>query len=244
MSFEDIITVLNGAVKLRQIAGGFRTSSDAVLLAAACPAKEGQHILDLGCGIGTAGLCTIQRINNTRLTGIDIQPDHVGIATENAALNNNAHRCEFMVGDVRDFDITKFDHVICNPPYEEAGKHLTSPSGKNALARGHLDEDTDLSLWIKCAFRCVRSGGSFTMIHKADQVQAIIQALGKSFGATEIIPLWPKAGVPAKRVIIRTIKHRKTPATILPGLILHEADGSYTNAAQEILRGGEGLFTR
>lgn len=241
MANEDIITVLDGAVKLRQIAGGFRTSSDAVLLAAACPAKEGQHILDLGCGIGTAGLCAIQRINNTRLTGIDVQADHVGIATHNAALNNKTDRCQFIESSVRLFDTPRFDHVICNPPYEDAGKHLASPSDKNAIARGHQDQETELNDWIKCAFRCVKSGGSLTMIHKADQVQAILQALGKSFGATEIIPLWPKAGTPAKRVIIRTIKHRKTPAAILPGLILHDADGSYTNAAQDILRGGKKL---
>jgi tRNA1(Val) A37 N6-methylase TrmN6 len=238
MSENNIITVLNGAVKLRQIEGALRTSSDAVLLAAACPAKSGEHILDLGCGIGTAGLCALHRINNTRLTGIDIQSDHVETAAQNAALNNNADRCEFIAGDIKTFDQTGFDHIICNPPYEGAGKHLPSPHDKNARARGFQDEETDLTHWIKCAFNSVKSGGSLTIVHKADQVQAIVQALGKSFGATEIIPLWPKAGVPAKRVIIRTIKHRKSPATILPGLILHNDDGSYTTEAQNILREG------
>ena len=124
MSENDIITVLDGAVKLAQISGALRTSSDAVLLAAACPANAGHHILDLGCGVGTAGLCTLQRINNTQLTGIDIQADHIDIALKNAALNNNTHRCTFIACDIKDYDQTGFDHAICNPPYEGAGQHL------------------------------------------------------------------------------------------------------------------------
>ncbi len=239
MAENDFITVLNGAVKLRQIEDGFKTSIDAVLLAAACPAISGEHILDLGCGVGTAGLCAAARINDTHLTGLDVQRDHIDCATGNAALNNISKRCVFICGDIRSFKETGFDHVICNPPYEEAGAHSRSPLDKNATARGH--NESSLEEWIKCAFSCVKSGGSLTLIHKSDQIHKIILALGKSFGATEIIPLWPKEGAHAKRVIVRTIKHRKTVSKLHSGLILHKEDGSYTDAAQAILRGGEAL---
>jgi tRNA1(Val) A37 N6-methylase TrmN6 len=241
---DKMITVLNGAVKLLQIEDGFKTSIDAVLLAAACPAKAGERILDLGCGVGSAGLSAIARINDTRLTGVDIQLDHVEIATKNAAINNNSKRCVFINESVQDYyrnadqanNLELFDHVICNPPYEAGGHHFASPSPKNALARGHQEEGAGLEDWVKCAFRCVKSGGSFTLIHKAEELPAIIRALGKSFGATEIIPLWPKQGKAAKRVIIRTIKHRKSPATLHAGLVLHNEDGSYTAQANDILR--------
>lgn len=239
MSKKDIITVLNGAVQLRQIEGGFKTSIDAVLLAAACPAKTGQSILDLGCGVGSAGLCAVQRVENSALKGIDIQQDHVECARENAALNNQD--AVFECADIKSYHGDLFDHVICNPPYEDAGAHLVSPSDKNAKARGHLEQNITIDHWVKCAFNNLKSGGSLTIIHKADKIHKIIVALGKSFGATEIIPLWPKQGKEAKRVIIRTIKHRKTPARISPGLVLHNEDGTYTNETQRILRGGEPL---
>lgn len=231
-----MITVLNGAVKLLQIEDGFKTSIDAVLLAAACPAKVGERILDLGCGVGSAGLSAIARINDTHLTGVDIQPDHIETAMKNAAINNNSKRCVFINQDIRSYDESGFDHVICNPPYEAGGHHFASPSPKNALARGHQEEGAGLEDWVKCAFRCVKSGGSFTLIHKAEELPTIIRALGKSFGATEIIPLWPKQGKAAKRVIIRAIKHRKSPATLHAGLVLHNEDGSYTAQANNILR--------
>ena len=242
MSKDNVITVLNGALSLEQPENGFRTSIDAVLLAAACPAKAGQSILDMGCGVGSAGLCVLHRINDTTLTGLDIQDSHVQIAMQNSKTNILSTRSVFINADVRSFEQTGFDHVICNPPYENAGAHLHSPSEAKAKAIGHTDHDISLEVWMKCAFRCVKSGGSLTMIHKADQLQAIIQALGKSWGATEIIPLWPKAGKPAKRVIIRTIKHRKSPAIMHPGLILHNQDGSYTIGAEKILRASAALI--
>jgi len=80
------------------------------------------------------------------------------------------------------------------------------------------------------------------MIHRADFVDKIVQGLGKKFGQIEIIPLWPRAGDPARRVIVRALKDRRSPAKIHPGIILHNEDGSYTAAADWILRKGEALF--
>lgn len=79
------------------------------------------------------------------------------------------------------------------------------------------------------------------MIYPASGTDRILRALGKKFGAIDIIPLWPRAGVPAKRVIIRAIKDRKTPSSLHYGLVLHEANGSYTQAAEAILRSGQAL---
>jgi tRNA1(Val) A37 N6-methylase TrmN6 len=39
-------------------------------------------------------------------------------------------------------------------------------------------------------------------------------------------------------VIIRARKGLASPLRLLPGLVLHQADGAYTAAAEKILRGG------
>lgn len=233
---SKIIHVLNKRVALMQPEDGFLTCTDSVMLAAACPVKAGESILDLGCGVGSAGLCVLARVEQTTLKGLDILPEVVALAEENAAQNEMAARTSFACIDIRDFEGETFDHVICNPPFLEAGEHSPSPSAAKATAMGFGEDDMDLKDWIDCTFRSIKGSGSLTIIHRADTVDDIIQALGKRFGNTEIIPLWPKAGREAKRVIIRTCKHRKSPATIHPGLVLHQDNGAYSEAAENILR--------
>lgn len=239
---EDPIYVLDKKLKLLQPEGGFRTSLDSVILAAACPAKPGETVLDLGCGVGSAGLCLLYRVQETALIGVDIQNDSIKLAEKNAALNNMAARAVFTEHDIRTYREKSAHHVVCNPPFLESGTHLISPDEKLARARGHQDRDTTLQNWIDAGFHNLKPLGSLTMIHRADHTDKIIQALGKRFGATDIIPLWPKTGVEAKRVIIRTWKNRKTPARLHPGIVLHNRDGAYTAAADEILRDAAGLI--
>lgn len=237
------IYVLNKRLKLAHSEKGFKTSIDSVLLAASCPAKAGDYILDMGCGVGGAGLCVLSRVEGVRLTGVEIQEDHAVLAVRNAITNMMQDRAEFVTSDIRGYRQEKaFDHVICNPPYLEAGAHLRSPSKEKATAMGHEEKDLSVKDWIDAAHFCLRSNGSLSMIHRADKVDKIIMALGKRFGVVEIFPLWPKLGVNAKRVILRCVKDRKSPATLHAGLILHNEEGGYTTQAEKILREEKKLF--
>jgi tRNA1(Val) A37 N6-methylase TrmN6 len=60
-------------------------------------------------------------------------------------------------------------------------------------------------------------------------------------GSQRLLPLWPHAGEPAKRVLLLARKGGRGPGVVLPGLVLHNADGGYTPAADAVLRGGAGL---
>ena len=48
--------VLGGRLRLRQPLRGHRVGHDAILLAAATAAQAGEHAVDLGAGVGAAGL--------------------------------------------------------------------------------------------------------------------------------------------------------------------------------------------
>ena len=197
---KDLISVLNRGVQLDEAPGGFRTSMDSVMLAAACPVRSMQSVLDLGCCVGSAGFCVLYRLKDITLLGIDIQADHIELAEKNAAHNNMAELSSFLCADIRDLekhDIGTFDHVICNPPYKEAGAHKQSPSPSKAKARGHIDDGLSLQSWIDCAWNHIKGQGSFTIIHEARQCDSLIHGLfgargGRRFGNVEIIPIYPK----------------------------------------------------
>ncbi len=235
MNAPEEIFVLNRRVRLLQPPGGFRTSLDSVMLAAACKAGPGDHVLDMGSGVGGASFCLLARMPECRVTGVEIQADYHALAERNILLNQEEGKARFICADVLRYEDDRFDHVICNPPYLEAGTHSRAADEGRAVALGH-DENANLKDWIDCAFRLLKSNGTLTVIHRADTVDKIIAGLGKRFGAVEIIPLWPRAGEPAKRVIVRAIKDRQTPCVIHPGIVLHESDGSYTASADAILR--------
>ena len=243
---SEEICVLGKKVTLRQPKSGFRTSLDSVMLAAACPAADGTRILDMGCGVGGAAFCVMHRLPMADVTGIDIEPEYIACAEQNIEINNTASRSRFLHSNILDYTLDspsdRFDHIICNPPYLEAGAHIPSPDPVKAGAIGNVDADLTVKEWVGAGLRLLKSGGTLTMIHRADAVDRIITAMGNRFGAVEIIPLWPKAGRNAKRVIVRAIKDRKSVATLHAGLVLHDADGEYTAEASAVLYEGKALL--
>ena len=133
-----------------------------------------------------------------------------------------------------------FDHVIANPPFLDAARADVSPDAGRAAA--NVEGEATLSDWISFMLRMVRSKGTITLIHRADRLDGILALLHGQAGEAVVFPLWPKRGAAAKRVIVRARKGVRTPMSLSPGLVMHEQDGAYTAAADEILRGGANLI--
>ncbi|MEA2754189.1 MAG: hypothetical protein QOJ54_478 [Aliidongia sp.] len=230
--------LLGGRVVLRQPVQGFRAAIDPVLLAASVPAEAGQSVLELGTGSGAAALCLARRVDGLRVTGLDQQRDLVRLACENAVLNGLERQMDFMVGDLLQppsrLAPNSFDHVLANPPYLEAGTATLPPDRARARAVG--EGAADLAAWVRFALLMVRMRGSITFIHRADRLDALLAVLVGRVGEIVIFPLWPGVNKPAKRVLVRARRGIETPLKLSSGLVLHEADGRFTAAAERVLR--------
>lgn len=231
--------LLGGRVKFRQPARGYRAAVDPVLLAAAVPARPRQTIVDLGAGAGAATLCLASRVDNISVIGVERNRQLAALFSDNVAENCLGERVTVVREDVAAFNLPPpgADHVMMNPPYRKGG------SGTRHDADWHNDAtiegELDLAAWVKIALRCVRPKGELTVIHQVDRLADLIAAMQVGAGEITILPLWPKAGVAARRAIVRARRGVRGGAVLLPGLILHNADGSFTDSAEAILRGGE-----
>jgi tRNA1(Val) A37 N6-methylase TrmN6 len=82
----------------------------------------------------------------------------------------------------------------------------------------------------------IKSGGFLTLIYPADQIHRILGPMSEKMGNIVIYPIWSQKNKAAKRIIISGQKGVKTPSKILPGLVLHQSNGSYSEEAEDILR--------
>ncbi|NHB75909.1 tRNA1(Val) (adenine(37)-N6)-methyltransferase [Rhodobacter calidifons] len=236
---------LCGRLRLLQPLKGYRAATDPVLLAAACPAEPGEEVLDLGCGAGAAALCLGLRVPGLALAGLELQPAYADLARRNAARNGIA--VEVHEGDLARMPAAlrrDFDHVIANPPYYPAGG---SPSPVAARARA-MQVETPLAAWVAAATRRLRPGGWLTLICGADGLPEVLAALAPKLGSASVLPLAPREGRAALRVIVQARKGGRAPFRLLAPFVLHQGaahDGdreSYTPAANAILREGADLL--
>ena len=238
--------VLGGRLMLCQPLRGHRVGHDAILLAAATSAQSGDHAVDLGSGVGGAGLALARRIAGVAVTLVEIDPALTALAAGNAQRNGLSDRvravCLDVEAPVADFTAAGLAPgsaacVLMNPPFNVAQQ----PSPDHARRLAHAASATTLEQWLRTAARLLRADGVVTLIWRADGLAEALAALNKDFGAIAVLPVHPKPGAAAIRVLVRASKGTLAPLALLPGFLLADADSKPTAAAEAVLRKAEAL---
>jgi tRNA1(Val) A37 N6-methylase TrmN6 len=238
--------VLGGKLVLRQPVRGHRFGHDSILLAAAITARSGEQAIELGAGVGAAGLALARRVDGLDVTLIELDPVLSALSRDNAERNALAKRTRVLCLDAAapavafaaaGLDLGLADHVLMNPPFN--APQNPSPDAGRRLAH-NASHDT-LTRWLHTAMRLLRPAGVVTLIWRADGLGDVLAALTAGFGAIAVLPIHPKPGRPAIRVLVRAVKDRNGPLALLPGFILADADGMPSRQAEAVLRDGAAL---
>ncbi len=234
--------LLGGRVRYDQLASGHRSGIEPVFLAAAVPARPGQRVLEAGTGAGAALLCLAFRVPGVVGRGVEIDPALCALAAANFALLDAAGLHAVSA------DITAyaggaaysggaagcFDHGFANPPWHDAAGTASPDAGRERARRaapGLLDA------WLGALAHAVRPGGTVTLVAAVAAVPDFLGALAPCrLGSPVLLPLWPRAGTPAKLVLMQAVRDGRATLRLLPGMVLHAADGRYTAEATAVLR--------
>ncbi len=245
VSFQTEQTrLLGGRVACLQPVKGYRTAIDAVLMAAAVPAKPGDRVLEFGAGVGAAAYCLTARAPECQVTGVDNQPDLIALAKSARALNDSGNVPTFDCRDVKSFlkpPSAPVDHVMMNPPYRrpDQGTPPPDPLKRAAMVEG----GTSLSQWIDAAFTQTRDGGTVTVVFDWARVREFLAAAGRRPNSAVILPfLGKKSSSRPKRFIYQGVKGDSGRVGRMAPFVLHEENGAFTEAANACLRDAKPLI--
>jgi tRNA1(Val) A37 N6-methylase TrmN6 len=235
--------VLGGRLVLRQPLRGHRVGHDAILLAAATAARAGEHAIDLGAGVGAAGLALARRVDGLTVTLVEIDPALTQLGRGNAERNGLASLVRAVCLDVgasaaafaaAGLEKEAADRALMNPPFNALQNSSPEPGRRtaHAAARGTLGQ------WVGAASLLLRAGGVLTLIWRADGLDEVLAELALGFGAVSLLPVHPKPDEAAIRVLARATKGSRAPLALLPGLVLADAAGKPSVEAENVLRHG------
>lgn len=227
---------LGGFIKLKQMKNGLRVTSDAVLLAAEIPDEAEGTLLDVGCAGGIIAISIAKRAAKINAIGIDVQPELIEIACENAQINNVSLKVKFKVADIMKKETLKgcqFDFVITNPPfYSEANQNKQMEK----FIANHENSPQMLENWLNASIKHLKPKGKIITINKTENLPEILTVMSKKIGNIKIKPIYSKQNKNAERIIVSGIMNSKTKLVIEEPIIVHNQNGSFTEKTEKILR--------
>jgi tRNA1(Val) A37 N6-methylase TrmN6 len=182
------------------------------------------------------------------VTGVEIDPRLARLAADNAAMNGLTASARFITGDVTrpssafaglGLEPSSFDHVLANPPFLATGEARLPPDPM--LRRAHAADPAEWDGWLRFLAAFARPRATLTLIHRADALPRLLPLFEGRFGGLVLYPLFPHAGEPATRLLIRARKGSRAALEMRQGLVLHRPGGGFTDAAESILREGAPL---
>jgi tRNA1(Val) A37 N6-methylase TrmN6 len=251
---ETIDSFHRGQFQVIQPLGqGHRSGMDAMLLASLVVSKRPCRVADLGAGAGAAGMAVASRLDHAEVLLVERSALMAQFARRSLALEANARLAPRISVLEADVSLTgraraaagladnSFDHVIMNPPFNDAADRKTPDALK---AEAHAMTDGLFDTWIRTASAIARPGGQLSLIARPQSIAEIMSACSRRFGGIEITPLHPRDGENAVRILVTAIKQSRARLTLRAPLIVHEAQTHRFAGAVDDMNNGRAGYGR
>ena len=234
---ERLDDLQRNGYKLIQNSTVFCFGMDAVLLTAFSTIKDGENMIDLGCGNGVIPILLKGKTKGAHFTGLEIQDINVDMARRSVEYNGIGDSVDIVQGDIKEacaiFKKGSFDVVTSNPPYMTQNHGLTNPESHKAIARHELL--CTLEDVVSAAAGLLKSGGRFYMAHRPQRLDEIFGVI-KRYGMEpkRIRLVYPFIDKEANMVLIESIKGAKPMLKVERPLVIYAGQGVYTKEVHDL----------
>jgi len=232
---------------VQPVVQGHRSGVDAMLLAGAVPQDFSGRLADLGAGAGAAGLAVAARCPEAQVALVENSPFMLEFSRKTFEHQQNTAlkpRLEIIAADVTltgkarvaaGLADNAFDFAIMNPPFNARRDRATPDVEK---AKAHVMDDGLWQAWIRTAAAIVRPRGSFALIARPISIAEILAALAGRFGGVKIVPIYPRAGGQAIRIVVAAMRASRAGLQFAPPLVLHDGTGHMFSARADAINNG------
>lgn len=231
---------------LQPSARGNRSGMDALLLAAALPQNASGVLADLGSGAGVAGLAALNLNQELKLISVEKNPEMAELARKSLHLSSNSilrNKTKIIEQDVTASGVDRLkaglasdsvNYIIMNPPYNTPRERPPKDAMK---AEAFMMGEGGIDAWFRTAAAISKPGGTLAIIYRTENLGEVLACSQGRFGGLEIMPIHSRADEAAKRIIVRGTRASRAPMAIVPGFVVHNDDGSFTERADAIFKG-------
>lgn len=204
-----------------------------------CVLKNNMKIIDFCTGNAPIPMI-LSTLTNSNIIGVELQKEIYNLAVQSVKINNLEDRITLLNMNVLDifnvYETDSFDLITCNPPYFRVNEFSNL---NNNMIKSIARHEIEIKLEDICRIskKLLKNNGSLVLVHRTDRLSEIIDLLLKyNLQPKRIRFLYPKEQENSNLVLIDARKNGKIGLKVLPPLICHNMDGSYTKEVLDMFR--------
>lgn len=241
MNVENVINDLVGYdnLKIVQNSNYFNFSLESVMIPRFCVLKSNMKIIDFCTGNAPIPMI-LSTLTDSNIIGVELQKEIYNLAVQSVKINNLEDRITLLNMNVLDifnvYETDSFDLITCNPPYFRVNEFSNL---NNNMIKSIARHEIEIKLEDICRIskKLLKNNGSLVLVHRTDRLSEIINMLLKyNLQPKRIRFLYPKELENSNLVLIDARKNGNIGLKVLPPLICHNMDGSYTKEVLDMFR--------
>lgn len=241
MNVENVINDLVGYdnLKIVQNSNYFNFSLESVMIPRFCVLKNNMKIIDFCTGNAPIPMI-LSTLTDSNIIGVELQKEIYNLAVQSVKINNLEDRITLLNMNVLDifnvYETDSFDLITCNPPYFRVNEFSNL---NNNMIKSIARHEIEIKLEDICRIskKLLKNNGSLVLVHRTDRLSEIINMLLKyNLQPKRIRFLYPKELENSNLVLIDARKNGNIGLKMLPPLICHNMDGSYTKEVLDMFR--------